>query len=60
MDKNSVVDIGTLYVTGGSSDQIRLAARFPQPSRPVLRPTQPPEKWVLSLFPGDKAAGAWR
>ena len=42
---------------GRSGDRIPLGARF---SAPVLTgPTQPPTQWV-PVFPGGKAAGAWR
>jgi len=36
--------------------------RFPTTSRLSLGPTQPPIRWVLGSFPGNKAAGAsiWR
>ena len=33
---------------------------FPHPFRPALGPIQPPIQWVRDLFPGCKAARAWR
>ena len=44
----------------GPGIEARLRGDFPHLSRPALRPTQPPAQWVLDLFPGGKAAGAWR
>jgi hypothetical protein len=46
--------------TGQYRDLIPLAARFPHPSRPALRLTQPPVRRAPALFPWDKVAGAWR
>ena len=43
-----------LRVRGSSPGGERV---FPHPSRPALRPTQPPIQWV---FPEGKAVEAWR
>jgi hypothetical protein len=34
-------------------------SRFSAPTRPALGPTQPPIKWVPSLFPRGKSSEAW-
>ena len=57
---DSSVGIAVRYRLEGSGIESRQGRDFPQPSMPVLGPTQSPVKWVPNLFPGDKAAGAWR
>ena len=57
---DSSVSIVTRYGLDGPGIESRLGRDFPHPSRQALGATQPPIKWVPGLFPGGKAAGAWR
>ena len=58
--RDSSVYIATRYGLDGPGIKSRWGRDFPYLSRPALGPTQPPLQWVPGLFPGGKAAGAWR
>ena len=60
MGRDSSVGTATRYGLDGPGIESRWGRDFSQPSRPALGPTQPPIQWVPGLFPGGKAAGAWR
>ena len=55
-----VVGIKTRYGPDGPEIEPRCRQDFPHPSRQPLASTQPPVQLVPGLFPGWKAAGAWR
>jgi hypothetical protein len=54
------VDIATCYGLDGPRIESRCRRDFPHPSRPALGSTRPPIQWLPGLFPGSKAAEAWR
>jgi hypothetical protein len=57
VDRDSVVDIATLYELEGPGIESRWKRDFPHISIPALGPTQPPAQWIPCLFSGGKATG---
>jgi hypothetical protein len=57
---NGAVGIATRDWVDGQENESQWGRDFPHLSNPALRPALPPVKWVLALFTGGKAAGAWR
>jgi hypothetical protein len=56
----SVVTTATLYELESTGIESRWGRDFPHPSRPALRPTHLPKKWLPDLFLRGKVSGAWR
>jgi len=60
MGRVNSVGIAIRYGLDVPGIEFRWGKDIPRPSRPALGPTQSPIQWVRSLFPGGKAAEAWR
>ena len=60
MGRDSAIGIATRYGLDGPGIESRWGRGFLHMFRPVLWPTQPPAQWIPGLFPGGKAARAWR
>ena len=58
--RDSVVDVGTLHVLEGPGISFQLSQDPPHLLRPSQGPNLTALQWVPGLFPGGKAAGAWR
>ena len=58
--RDSSVGIATRYGLDGPRVEPRWGRNFSHPSRPALRPTQPPVQWVPHLSLRSKMAGTWR
>jgi len=54
--RHSSVGIATRFGLDGPGIESQCRGEFPHPSRPALRPTQPPIQWV-TVFHGAKAGG---
>ena len=57
MGRGSSVSIATRYGLDGPGIESRWGRGFPHPSRPALRPTQPPIQWVPGLSREVKQPG---
>ena len=57
--RDSSVGIATCYGMDGPGIESRWQLDFPHPSRSALGSSQPPYNGYR-VFPGGKAAGAWR
>jgi hypothetical protein len=56
---DSVAGVATRCGLDGTGIESPWERHFSHPSRPALRPTQPPVQSVQGLFPEGKAAGDW-
>ena len=59
MRRSSVGGTATRYGLDGLGIESKWERDFPHPSSPALWHTQLPVKWVMTVFPGRKAAEVW-